>query len=112
MESTRQQKVSKLIQKEMSDVLLRNCPHLSKGKMITITSVRVSPDLAQAKIYMSIFPGDKTKEVILAFNEETKTLRVELGRKVKNQLRIVPDISFFVDDSLDYLDNINRLLKK
>jgi ribosome-binding factor A len=112
MESTRQSKIARLIQKEMSDILQKKGTGIFHGSMVTITVVRMSPDLSLAKIYISVFPGAKRAEVLQAINEHVHQLRFELGAKVRNQLRIVPELAFFIDDSLDYVDNINRLLKQ
>ncbi|MDX9812160.1 MAG: 30S ribosome-binding factor RbfA [Bacteroidales bacterium] len=111
MESTRQKKVSRLILKEMAEIFLRKGKELAPGKMVSITAARVSPDLSYAKIYISIFPSANQDETLNAIREHTAKLRFELGQKVRNQLRIVPEITFFIDDSLDYIDNIDKLLK-
>ena len=110
--STRQQKVSRLVQKELSSIFQKECSHLCRGKMVTITVVRVSPDLSLSKVYLSVYPSDKTKETLGMLNADKKMIRMELGKKIRHQLRITPELAFFVDDSLDYLDNINSLLKK
>lgn len=111
MESTRQKKVSRLIQKEMAGIFLRKGNEWAHGKMISITKVRVSPDLSYAKIYISIFPSSDQSVVLESIHEHSSRIRFEMGQKVRRQLRIVPEIAFFIDDSLDYIDNIDRLLK-
>lgn len=111
MESTRQKKVSRLIQKEMADIFLRRGSEIAHGKLISITKVRISPDLSYAKIYISVFPGNENAEVMQSIEEHNSKIRYDLGQKIKSQLRIVPDIHFLIDDSLDYIDNIDRLLK-
>jgi len=80
--------------------------------MITVTTVRVSPDLSLAKVYVSIFPSAHAETVLQTLKENTATLRFEMGKKIRNQLRIVPEIAFFVDDSNDYIENISNLLKE
>ncbi len=80
--------------------------------MITITSVRVSPDLALAKVYISIFPTKGTDETLEQIRHQVKTLRLELGKRVRHQLRVIPELAFFIDDSLDYIENIDRLLNQ
>jgi len=110
--STRQQKVSRLIQKELSALLQKECRALCEGKMVTITVVRVSPDLSLAKVYFSIYPPSKSTETLALFNAGKKEVRLELGKKIRHQLRIVPELAFFIDDSLDYVEKIERLLKK
>ena len=112
METTRQKKVARLIQKEMADLFLRKNNELAPGKLLSVTVVRVSPDLSLAKIFLSIFPSEKRMEVLNSVKEHSHKLRFELGQKVRNQLRIVPELAFFIDDSYDYIDNIDKLLKK
>lgn len=111
MESTRQKKVARLIQKELADLLLHNSAVLAPGKMISVTTVRVSPDLSVAKVYISIFPSLNAEEVIENMKKHAPSLRFEMGQKVRNQLRIVPEVAFFIDDSNDYIENISNLLK-
>ncbi|KAB2867708.1 MAG: 30S ribosome-binding factor RbfA [Bacteroidales bacterium] len=112
MEGTRLQKVARLIQKDLGDIFQREGAALFPGKMITITSVRVSPDLALAKVYISIFPTKGTDETLEQIRHQVKTLRLELGKRVRHQLRVIPELAFFIDDSLDYIENIDRLLNQ
>jgi ribosome-binding factor A len=112
MESTRQKKVARLIQKELAEIILHHAAELAPGKMISVTTVRVSPDLALAKTWVSIFPSDRAEETMAVLHTGVPKIRYELGRKVRNQLRIVPEIAFFLDDSNDYIDNITNLLKE
>lgn len=111
MESTRQKKVSALVQREMSIILQRKSNEFL-NKLITVTVVRVTPDLSVAKIYLSIFPEDKDQEAFELIKENTNNLRFELGNKIKNQIRKIPEIIFYIDDSLDYAEKIDDLLKK
>jgi len=111
MESTRQKKVSRLIQKELADIFLRKNNEFARGKLVSITVVRVSPDLSFAKVFLSVFPSANQDEVVTSIKDHTAKIRFELGQKVRSQLRIVPEIAFYIDDSLDYIDNINKLLK-
>ncbi len=111
MESTRQKKVSRLLQKEAADLFLRKGNEFARGKMISVTRVRISPDLSVARIYISIFPSDGQEDIMTGIQDHSPKIRYEIGRKVGKQLRIVPEISFFIDDSLDYIDNIDRILK-
>jgi ribosome-binding factor A len=111
MESTRQKKVSRLIQKEMADIFLKKGNEFAHGKLVSITRVRVSPDLSFAKIYISIFPATNQTDILRTIQEHSSKIRFELGQKVRSQLRIVPDIAFHIDDSLDYIDKIDKLLK-
>ncbi|NLA48234.1 MAG: 30S ribosome-binding factor RbfA [Bacteroidales bacterium] len=111
MESTRQKKVSRLIQKEIAGIFLRKGNEFAPGKMISITRVRISPDLSFAKIYISIFPSNDNKHIMKVVQDHVSRIRYELGHQIKSQLRIVPEIAFFLDDSLDYIDKIDNLLK-
>jgi len=110
METTRQEKISRMLQKELGEIFLLYAREL-QGTLITVTSVRISPDLGIAHTHLSIFPGDKVKDVLAKVNADAKAVRYELGKRVRNQLRIVPALYFHVDDSLDYLENIDNLLK-
>jgi len=111
MESTRQKKVSRLIQKELADIFLKRGNEYAHGKLVSITRVRISPDLSFAKVFISIFPSTDQDEVLKSLQEHISKIRFELGHKVRTQLRIVPDIAFHIDDSLDYIDKIDKLLK-
>lgn len=112
METTRQQKVSKLIQKEMGNLLLKEGRNWYGNGMVSVTIVRISPDLSVAKIYLSIFGGKEPKEVIAALNEIKPEIRFQLGKIVGKQLRIVPEIIFYIDDSVDYFERINTALNE
>ncbi len=111
MESQRQSKVSRLVQKELAGIFQKQANNLFGGGMISVTVVRVTADLSVAKVYISIFPPEKQEELFRVVNLQVKTIRHELGKRVKNQLRIVPDLHFFLDDSLDYVRKIDQLLK-
>lgn len=111
METTRQKKISRLLQKELAEILRVMGHELAPGKMITVTTVRISPDLSVAKIYLSVFPSPDGKSVIESVTLNVSRIRHALGQKVRNQLRIVPELIFYKDDSLDYIDNIDSLLK-
>lgn len=111
MESTRQKKVSALIQKEMS-LIFQKLSSEFRHKLISVTIVRMSPDLGTAKIYLSIFPEDEKEEVFSDIKKSTKKLRGELGNIIKNQVRRIPELLFDIDDSLNYAERIDELLKK
>ncbi len=111
MENTRLQKIERLIQKELGELFLIQTKR-TQGILISVSSVKVSPDLSIAKAYLSIFPSEKGNELIHTIQESTRTIRYDLGQRVKKQLRKIPELIFFLDDSLDYLDNIDNLLKK
>lgn len=110
METTRQKKVSRLLQKELGQIIQLRSAELG-GKLITVTTVRISPDLSVAKIYLSIFPPEGADKTLSAIKEIISQIRHELGNKVRNQLRIVPELVFYIDDSLDYIEKIENLLK-
>ena len=110
METTRQQKVARQIQKDLSEIFLQSKRELAQSKMITVTVVRISPDLSLAKVYLSIFPSDNAAEVLKNLQQRSKYIRMELGKKVRHQLRAVPELAFFIDDSLDYVEHIDELL--
>jgi len=109
-ETTRQRKVSRLLQKELGGYFQRNSTAFG-NKMITVTVVRISPDLSVAKIYLSIFPLKTGENILQNIKDHTNIIRHFLGSQVKNQLRIVPELVFFIDDSIDYIEKIDKLLK-
>lgn len=111
MSSTRQNKIERLLQRDLGDIFQKGTNTLFKGKMITVTTVRVSPDLSNAKIYLSLFPVQDKNEFIDYINSLEGQIRFDLGKRIRHQLRKVPELSFFVDDSLDYIENIDSLLK-
>ncbi len=110
MESTRQQKIARLIQKELGDIFLTYARQWT-GTLISVTNARISPDLSISHVNISVFPTDRTEKVMKMIQDNKKAIRFELGNKVRNQMRIIPDLVFHVDDSLDYVENIDRLLK-
>jgi len=110
-ESTRQKKVSRLIQKEIAEIFLRKGNEFAHGKMLSVTRVRISPDLSYAKVYLSIYPSGNQNYILQSIQDHAAKIRFDLGHKVRSQLRIVPEITFFIDDSLDYIDKIDKLLK-
>ncbi len=108
--STRQNKISRLIQREMADILLKlNKTHFP-GKLISVTVVRVTKDLGIARIYLSIFPFEFSEPILKDIRQISKQLRGELGRKVGKSLRVIPNLDFYIDDSLDYIEKIDQLL--
>jgi ribosome-binding factor A len=112
MENTRQQKVARQVQKDLSEILSHGAAGLLRGAMVTVTSVRMSPDLEYAKAYLSIFPFEKHAEVMASLEGNMWFIRKTLGAKVRNQLRVVPEVALFLDDSLEYIDKIDNLLKE
>ena len=111
METTRQQKVARQIQKDLSEIFTLATREITQGRMITVTTVRMSPDLSVAKVYLSVFPSDKADAFLENLQHYVKHIRLELGKKVRHQLRLVPELAFFIDDSLDYAERIDQLLK-
>lgn len=112
MESVRQQKVNKLVQKELAEIFRSESKNLFGGAFITVTQARVSPDLGTAKVYISIM-ATKDKQAIFKLVEEQKpAIRKRLGNLIGKQLRVTPELQFFIDDSLDYAMKIDELLKK
>ena len=111
METTRQAKISRLLQKELSEIFRQQTAKL-RGVLVSVSAVRVSPDLSVAKAYLSVFPSDKAEEMLDSINHNSKTIRYELAQKVRYQLRKTPELTFYLDDSLDYLENIDNLLTR
>ncbi len=110
MESTRQAKIARLIQKELSEIF-RQQTAKTHGTLVSVSAVRVSPDLSIARAYLSVFPSGKAQEMIESINRSAKTIRYELAQKVRYQLRKTPELAFYLDDSLDYIEKIDNLLK-
>ncbi len=111
MESTRQAKNSRLLQKELSEIFRQETAKV-RGSIVSVSAVRVSPDLSVAKAYLSVFPSNLAEDVIKSVNKAAKTIRYELAQKVRFQLRKTPELTFYLDDTLDYIENIDNLLKK
>ena len=111
METTRQNKISRLIQKELSEIFLLQTKSMN-GVLVSVSAVRISPDKSIARGYLSVFPSERSQEIVKNINDNMKSIRYELGTRVRHQLRIIPELKFFVDDSLDYAERIDELLKK
>ena len=110
METTRQQKIARLIQKELGDIFQKQT-QATRGVLVAASAVRISPDLSIAKGYLSIFPSERADEILGNINANARQIRYDLGKRVRFQLRIIPELKFFKDDSLDYLEHIDELLK-
>ena len=110
METTRQNKIARLLQKELGDIFLLQTKSMH-GVLVSVSAVRISPDMSIARVYLSIFPSEMGEELIKNINANMKSIRYELGTRVRFQLRIIPELKFFLDDSLDYLERIDELLK-
>lgn len=104
--------MARQIQKDIAEILLKEGAALVRGVMASVTTVRVSPDLNYAKIYFSIFPFDKSAEVMRTLEENNWMIRRALGQRIRNQVKSVPELQFFLDDSLEYIANIDTLLKE
>lgn len=110
MESTRQNKVSRLLQKDLGDIFQKEGRSLFGNAMITVTKVQVTRDLSIAKVYLSLFStGDKT-QLLDSIRRHSGEIRYKLGKRIGKQVRVVPDVQFYQDDSLDYIENIEKLL--
>lgn len=111
MSSTRQNKVSRLIQKELANIFLHFTKSVYKNVIISANTVRVSPDLGLAKVYISIFPAENLQEIFEHIDYNKNQIRYELGSRLRHQLKKVPELAFFLDDSYDYMENIDNILK-
>ena len=111
METTRQNKIARLIQKDLSNIFQAQTRQ-TRNLLVSVSVVRVSPDLSVAKAYLSVFPSERAQEVLQNINDHASEVRYELGRLERHQLRIIPELRFFLDDSLDYVEHIDELLNK
>ncbi len=111
MEATRQHKIARLLQKDLGDIFLGYTRKM-QGTLISVSEVRVSPDLSIAHIYLSIFPSDKQQAVMAIIEEEKSAIRGEMGHRERHQLRIIPELHFHVDETLDKMEVIDSLLKQ
>lgn len=111
METTRQEKIARLLMKELGEIFLLYARDY-QGILISVSEVRITPDLSQARVFLSIFPSEKSSEMLTKIQSETKKVRFELGNRVRHQLRIIPELIFQIDETLNYMENIDQLLKK
>lgn len=111
MDNTRLQKIERLIQKDLGEIFLLQTKQMP-GVLVSVTNVRISPDLSVVKAYLSIFPSERGTEILENINLHKKAIRYDLGLRIGKQVRRVPELSFFLDDSIDYLENIDNLLNK
>ena len=111
MENTRQQKIARQIQRDIAEIFAREQASLFRGVMVTVTTVRISPDLAYAKVYVSVFPFGQAQQTLAAIESQNRAIRGALGTRMRNQLKSIPELQFFIDDSLEYIDNIDSLLR-
>lgn len=110
-ETNRQRKIAGVLQQDLVDVLQRAAQDGMKGVIISVSKVSVTADLGVAKVYLSVFPSDKRDEIVEGVKSNTSLVRHELAQRTKNQLRRMPELQFFGDDSLDYIENIDKSLK-
>ena len=111
MQETRQNKIARLLQKELS-VIFQEQTRAMHGVMVSVTRTKISPDLSICTAYLSIFPSERGEELLANIEKNNQQIRYTLGQRVRRQLRIVPELRFFIDDSLDYIERIDELLKK
>lgn len=109
MDSTRQNKVARLIQKELSEMFVAQTRQM-RGVLVSVSQCRISPDMSVCRVYLSVFPSERAEEIVGNINANQKQVRFELGTRMRHQLRIVPELKFFIDDSLDYAEHIDELL--
>ena len=109
MDSTRQNKVARLIQKELSEIFVAQTRQM-RGVLVTVSQCRISPDMSICRVYLSVFPSERATEIVANVNANQRQLRYDLGTRMRHQLRIIPELKFFVDDSLDYAEHIDELL--
>lgn len=112
MDSTRLQKISRMLQRDIAEIIQKELADDIRGSLATVTTVRISPDLAYAKIYVSIFPFERSEQLLATIREKSWLIRKLLGGRIRNQLKVVPELEFFLDDSLEYIENIDNLLSK
>ncbi len=111
METNRQKRIAGVLQKDLVEILQSAARDSMKGVLISVTKVYVTSDLGQAKVYLSVFPSSKRDSILEGIVSNTSTIRYEMARRTKNQLRRMPELIFFVDDSLDYIENIDAALR-
>lgn len=110
MDSKRQQKFSRLLQKELAEVFQRECSHLLHGNYVSVSMVRVSPDLGVAKVYISFLLAKNPQEVMQEIKLHAKTIRHELAQRIKNQVRVIPELHFYLDDSAEYASRMDKII--
>lgn len=112
MDTIRQEKINNLLQKDLGEIFQQDMQHITRGTMITVTKVRITPDLSLAKVYLSLFPSTNKEGLIKDIKSHTKEIRGKLGNRIRNQIKSIPDLNFYLDDSLDYIENIDSLLNE
>lgn len=109
METKRQQKFARVIQKELSEILQKEGWSFHGNSIVTITMVRMSPDLSIAKVYLSIYNAENNELLLNELRAKSREIRFKLGEKIRNQVRIIPNIDFFIDDSMEYVSKMEKL---
>jgi len=112
MDSTRQLKFARLIQKELGELLQRDSKGLLEGAFVTLTKVKVTPDLGVARVYLSFLMVKDKNESLKNLTAQTKVIRKMLGEKIRKQVRVIPDLQFFLDENLDYADKMDKIFSK
>ena len=111
MQATRLEKINRLVQKELSEIFRLETAK-TNGVLISVSHVRVSPDLSVARVHLSIFPSERSTEMIANINANATAIRYDLAGRLRYQLRRTPELTFYIDDSLDYIEHIDELLKQ
>ncbi|MBQ6682446.1 MAG: 30S ribosome-binding factor RbfA [Prevotella sp.] len=111
MQETRQNRIARMLQKELAEIF-QSQTRMMHGVMVSVTRTKISPDLGICTAYLSIFPSEKAEELLENIHKNEKAIRYELGKRIRHQVRIIPELRFFIDDSLDYIERIDELLKK
>lgn len=112
MESKRQQRIQKLLQKDLGIIFQQELPTVVHNAMVTVTKVNITPDLGLAKVYLSIFATGEKNDVLKGIQKHASEIRGKLGNRIRHQLRQVPELHFYEDDSLDYIEHIDDLLNQ
>ncbi|MGY0406829.1 MAG: 30S ribosome-binding factor RbfA [Polaribacter sp.] len=110
-ETNRQRKIAGVLQKDLVDVLQKAAQQGMKGVIISVSKVSVTSDLGVAKVYISVFPSEKREEIIKGVVSNTQLIRYEMAKRTRNQLRRMPELLFFGDDTLDYIEEIDKSLE-
>jgi ribosome-binding factor A len=111
METNRQKKIAGVLQKDLADVLQHAAKDGMKGVIISVTKVLVTSDLSNAKVYISVFPQTNREIILEGLRENTTTIRYEMAKRTREQLRRMPELFFYMDDSLDYIEDIDNAIK-
>jgi ribosome-binding factor A len=110
MDTQRQLKVSRLLQRDLGEIFQRESRGKFGGAMITVTKVNVTKDMSIARVYVSLFATKDKEELLTTIRKHTVEIRFQLGKRIKDQVRQIPELEFFLDDSLDYIESIEKLL--